>query len=180
MNTGNDMKTAACSIIMMKIGVYAFLWLTCTVLLVPGASSALSDRVVAFVDDQAITMSELDEQYRSATELSPDITVAEVLDTMINKILILREARTYRIEAPTPDQVMQEYINLKLRAFIRVGESDIETFYRENRAHFGAREFEEVRDEIDTYLVEKELNERLKEVLRELKRDAYIRNFIDR
>jgi hypothetical protein len=99
---------------------------------------------------------------------------------MINKILILREARKYRIEAPSLDQVMREYIDLKIRAFIRVGESDIEKFYQENKADFAGKEFEDVRDEIDKYLAEKELNEQLKKVVRELRRDAYIRIFIER
>ena len=154
--------------------------MTCHFLLVTDGSAAISDRVIAFVDNDAITMSELDEQYKNATKISPGITIGEVLDTMINKILILREARKYRIEASSLEQVMQEYIDLKVRAFIRVGESDIVKFYQENKANFSGKEFEDVRDEIDTYLTEKELNDRLKELLKELRRDAYIRIFIAR
>jgi hypothetical protein len=164
----------------MKLLACVFLLVTCHRLLVTDVSAAISDRVVAFVDDQAITKSELDEQYQSTKEVSPDITVGEVLDTMINKILILREARKYRIEAPSVEQVMQDYIDLKIRAFVRVSESDIEKFYRENEANFAGKEFEDVRDEIDKYLTEKEVNERLKEVLRELRKDAYIRIYVER
>jgi len=165
----------------VKSVIVFFLCLTAYVLLLTGNSHAgISDRVIAFVDDQAITLSELHEQYQSTTKISPDITIGEVLDTMINRILILREARKYRIEAPSLEQVMHEYIDLKIRAFIRVGESDIEKFYLENKANFAGREFEDVRDEIDRYLTEKELNERLKEVLRELRKDAYIRTYLER
>ena len=164
----------------MKIVACVLSLVTCHLLLAAEGSTAVSDRVIAFVDDHAITMSELDEQYQSTTKISPDITIGEVLDTMINKILILREARKYRIEAPSLDQVMREYIDLKIRAFIRVGESDIEKFYQENKADFAGKEFEDVRDEIDKYLAEKELNEQLKKVVRELRRDAYIRIFIER
>ncbi len=139
----------------------------------------INDRVVAFVDDQAITMSELDEQYRATVRISPDITIGEVLETMINRLLLLREARKYRIESTSIDQVMNEYIDLKIRAFIRVGEAEIEKYYEVNKADFAGREFEDVRDEIDTYLTEKELNRRLKETLRELRKDAYIRTFLD-
>jgi len=152
----------------------------CSLLSAPVSFAVISDRVVAFVDDQAITMSELDEQYRNTTKISPGITMGEVLETMINRILLLREARKYRIESASWEQVMNEYIDLKIRAFIRVGEEDIETFYEENKADFAGREFEDVRDEIDTYLTEKELNKRLKETLRELKKDAYIRIFLAR
>ena len=179
MKKGKDIRSTA-SYITMKIVACVLLLVTCHLLLVTDSSAAVSDRVIAFVDDHAITMSELDEQYQSTTKISPDITIREVLDTMINKILILREARKYRIEAPSLDQVMREYIDLKIRAFIRVGESDIEKFYQENKADFAGKEFEDVRDEIDKYLAEKELNEQLKKVVRELRRDAYIRIFIER
>jgi len=158
-----------------------FLFFTlCALLSAPVVFAGIKDRVIASVDDQAITMSELDEQYRNTVKLSPDIAVGEVLDTMINRILILREARKYRIEASSPEQVMNEYIDLKIRAFIRVGENDIEQFFLENRDKFAGKEFEDVRDEIDAYLTEKELNARLKETLKELRRDAYIRVFLER
>jgi hypothetical protein len=166
--------------ITMKIFMCFLLLVTCHLMLVSDGSTAVSDRVIAFVDNDAITMSELDEQYKVTAKISPDITTREVLDTMINKILILREARKYRIEASSLEQVMQEYIDLKVRAFIRVSESDIEKFYQENMANFSGKEFEDVRDEIDKYLTEKELNERLKELLKELRRDAYIRIFIEK
>jgi hypothetical protein len=166
---------------LLKSAVVFILCLTPCSLLLTGVSHAgISDRVIAFVDDQAITMSELDEQYRNTAKISPDISMGEVLETMINRILLLREARKYRIESASWEQVMNEYIDLKIRAFIRVGEEDIETFYEENKADFAGREFEDVRDEIDTYLTEKELNKRLKETLRELKKDAYIRIFLAR
>jgi len=164
----------------MKILICILLLVTCHFLFVNDGSAAISDRVIAFVDNDAITMNELDEQYKITTKISPDITIGEVLDTMINKILILREARKYRIEASSLEQVIKEYIDLKVRAFIRVGESDIVKFYQENKANFSGKEFEDVRDEIDTYLTEKELNDRLKELLKELRRDAYIRIFIAR
>lgn len=158
-----------------------FLFFTlCALLSAPVLFAGIKDRVIASVDDQAITMSELDEQYRNTVKLSPDVAVGEVLDTMINRILILREARKYRIEASSLEQVMHEYIDLKIRAFIRVGENDIERFFLENRDKFTGKEFEDVRDEIDAYLTEKELNARLKEMLKELRRDAYIRVFLER
>jgi hypothetical protein len=165
----------------MKINGNSLLLIILGIFLIAGICNAgISDRVIAFVDDQAITMSELDEQYRKTVNISPDVAMGEVLETMINRILLLREARKHRIESASMEQVMNEYIDLKVRAFIRVGEDDIEKFYEENRADFAGREFEDVRDEIDTYLTEKELNKRLKETLRELRKDAYIRIFLDK
>lgn len=141
--------------------------------------AALSDHVIAFVDDQAITASELDKQYRSTTALSPAVTRKEVLNTMINKVILLKEAKKYRIEAPTIDEVMKEYIDLKIRAFIRVNDADIENFYITNLQNFQGRNYEDVRDEIDMYLTEKELNERLKETLNNLRKKSYIRIYLE-
>jgi len=145
-------------------------------LLVPAPGvEAFGDRVVAFVDDEAITNSELQEQYLKTRKLTPDITRDEVLNTMINRILILREARKYRIEKPSPDEVIKEYIDLKERAFIRVPETEIEKYYSENSSQFPGKEYDDVRDDIEQYLIEKELNVRLKETLRELRKTAYIK-----
>ncbi len=137
--------------------------------------AALSDRVIAFVDDHAITLSELVENYRTVNALSPGVTEEEVLNTMINRVVLLKEAKKYRIEAPTTEEELKEYIDLKIRALIRVNDADIERFYRANIQNFQGRDYEDVRDEIDLYLTEKELNERLKETLIDLRKKAYIR-----
>jgi len=141
--------------------------------------AALHDRVIAFVDDNAITLSEFEESYKTTNALSRIITQEEVLNTMINRVILLKEAKKYRIEAPTLDEVLKEYIDLKIRAFIKVNDADIEKFYKENLQNFQGKEFEDVRDEIDLFLTEKELNERLKETLRDLKKKAYIRIYLD-
>ncbi len=137
--------------------------------------AAIFDRVVAFVDNQAIMLSEFQEQYRKALRVSPDITDDEVINTMINRWLLLRDAKKYRIEAPSPEEIIKEYIDLKIRASITVGESEIEAFYKTNINQFPEKELEDVRGEIEKYLTEKELNERLKETLRDLRKNAYIK-----
>lgn len=139
------------------------------------AEAVIFDRVVAFVDDQAITLSELREQFGVAKKLAPDITEEEVLDTMVNRILLWRQAKKYRIEAPTRDAMIDEYVDLKVRAFIRVSEADIEEFYKKNQDKFAGKTLDSVRDEIEKYLTEKQLNSRLKETLKELRQNAYVK-----
>lgn len=156
--------------------LFVFLLLTLYFSIFTGLSeAAIFDRVVAFVGNQAVTLSEFREQYEATKKLSPDITGKEVLETMINRILLLREAKKYRIEAPTDQQMLDEYIDLKVRAFIRVSETEIEGFYKENRDRFAGKTYEDARDEIEKYLTEKKLNARLKETLKELRKNAYIR-----
>lgn len=145
-------------------------------LLVPVCGAeVVSDWVVAFVDDEAITNSELQEQHREMLRITPDISEEEVLNTMINRILILREAKKYRIEGASPDAVIKEYIDLKERAFIRVPETEIKEYFEENSGMFSGKKYEDVIDEIEQYLIERELNVRLKETLRKLRKTAYIK-----
>jgi hypothetical protein len=155
---------------------FAVLFLYFFVVIEPDCKAEMiSDRVAAFVDDEAITHSELQDQYRKTLNVTPDITIEEVLNTMINRVLILREAKKYRIEEPTSEEVIREYIDLKVRAFIRVPETEIETYFRENSSMFSGKEYDDVRDEIEQYLIEKDLNKRLKEIIRELRKSAYIK-----
>jgi hypothetical protein len=162
----------------LRVFVAVLLLITFHLLLITDpVSAAIRDRVTAFVDNQAITLSELEEQHRNAAAISPSITFMEVLNTMINRVILLKEAKNYRIEAPSVDAMLKEYIDLKIRALIRVNDSDIEKFYRENVRNFPGREFEDVRDEIDQYLTEKLLNERLRESIEELRKKSYIKIF---
>jgi hypothetical protein len=135
----------------------------------------LIDRVVAFVDDQAITLSEFRQQYKNTIKLTPDISEEDVLNTMINRRLLLRDARRNRIESPSEEEIMRDYIDLKIRAFINVSEAEIDGFYRKNINEFSGKNYEDVREEIEKYLTEKDLNERLKELLKELRKNAYIK-----
>ncbi len=147
----------------------------CTVLMQGLCHAEIHDRVVAFVDNQAITLSEFTLQYERTRKVSPAVTREEVITTMINRLLLLREARKYRIEALSPEEIVREYIDLKIRAFIRVPESEIEAFYGTNIARFAGKDFDQVRDEIERYLMEKDLNVRLRETIAGLRKGAYIR-----
>ena len=107
--------------------------------------------------------------------LSPDIKKIDVLNTMINRTLLLREARKLRLEAATKDETIKEYIELKLRTFIRITDEDIKKFYGENRKEFGNADIEDVREKIEEYFIEKEVNVRLKKHIEELRAKAYIK-----
>lgn len=138
-------------------------------------SAEIIDRVVAFVDDQAITLSEFREQKQDIIKIAPDITEEEVLNAMINKKLLLRDAKKYRIEAPSDEEIARDYIDLKVRAFIRIRESQTEEFYHQNISEFSGKNYDDVRDEIEEYLTEKEVNRRLKELVKELREKTYIK-----
>ncbi len=161
-------------------GTKVSLFLGCVVLLVinlplPFVFAEVVDRVAAFVDDKAITLSELDENYKAAVKLRPDIKKEEVLNTKINRMLLLREAKKLRIEGANADEILREYIELKLKTFIKITEDDLREFYDKNRKEFGKTDFDDAREKIEEYLVEKEVNIRLKKHIEDLRTKAYIK-----
>lgn len=139
------------------------------------ADAKVIDRVVAFVDERAITLSEFEDYYKNTIRIKPEIKKEEVLNTMINRILLLREAKKLRIDAPSEDTIISEYIELKLRTFIKITEEDMKEFYEKNRIEFSGVDFEDVRDKIEFYLTELEVNVKLKKHLEDLKSQSYIK-----
>ena len=136
--------------------------------------AAIRDRVVAYVDNMAITLSDLEERYAETTTVNPDMTKEEVLTTMINRTLMLREAKKMRLEALSEHSLLNEYIDLKIKAFIRIKDETIKEFYNSHIESFQGKEFEDVREEIENYLTETELNQRLKAHINELREKACV------
>jgi len=56
-----------------------------------------------------------------------------------------------------------------------VTEDEMREFYEKNQKEFGKAEFDDVRDKIEEYFIEKEVNVRLKKHIEELKSKAYIK-----
>ena len=71
--------------------------------------------------------------------------------------------------------IIKEYIDVRLKGFIHVPYEDIEYYYYQKRDSFSGKEFFDVRNEIEEYLIEQELNVKLHEYLEDLKRNSYIR-----
>jgi hypothetical protein len=145
-----------------------FLIITLVFTLYDSLFADIKDRVVAFVDNNAITLSELDAKYEETLKATPTITKEEVLTTMVNRLLLLNEAKKMRLEAPTEDALINEYIDLKIRAFIRIKEKEVTDFFEKHINEFQGKELDDVRDDIEKYLIEKQVNERLKSSISEL------------
>ncbi len=135
----------------------------------------IKDSIVAYVDNIAITYSELKERYYEILKSSPDIRKEEVLNTMINRILLIREAKKLGLDEPSDDELVNTYIELKIKTFIRIKDKEVKQFYEANIDKFYGKDFEDVREEIEKYLIEVELNKRLKEYINEMREKACIK-----
>ena len=139
----------------------------------------LVDRVAAFVDNNAITLSALRETYEKTRKAQPGITMAEVLQAMINRLLLLNDAKRLRFEAKTDDEMINLYIEMKVKAFVQVKEAAMEEYYREHEQELKGAPYESVRDMIEEVLTEKEINRLLKQHIEELRKKAYVKIELD-
>lgn len=167
----------------LRITFFLSLLTTYFLLLTPYFSlvnAGIKDRVVAFVGNDAITLSELEKTFTDTLKITPNVTKDEVLNTMVNRLLLLREAKKIKLEAPSEDELLREYIDLKIKAFIRIKEDELTDFYEKHLSDFQGKEFESVRDEIESYLTENALNQRLKSHINELREKACIKIQLNR
>lgn len=162
-----------------------FLFLSTLSSLPPPSFAEILDRVVAVVDDEIVLSSELEEAFQGASDTGIEVTREEVLNGLINRILLLKQAKKIKRKHIFTDQavhddnvLINEYIEKRLKAFIRIPYREIEVFYEENKEFF-SEDFHDVRDEIEAYLVELELNKKLQEHLETLKKQSYIRIQLD-
>jgi len=132
------------------------------------------DRVVAFVDDIAITHRELERQYAKDISRFPSRNRNETLEAMINTALMLKDARRLHLWADNDTDLLQKYLDLKIRAIVYVSDRDVAEYYKENRGAFGGRVLEEAKPEIRHFLEELHFNRALKEHIAGLRVSAII------
>jgi hypothetical protein len=134
-----------------------------------GAMGETIDRVVAYIDHIAITRRELDAQHAKELSLHPSRTRRQTLEAMINTTLMLRDARRLRLGANDDAELLEKYLDLKVRALVLVTDKDIGIYYNENRERMGNRSLRAVKPEIRAYLEELKYNRTLKEHIARLR-----------
>lgn len=143
------------------------------------SSAEIVDRIAATVNDEVITLSELKE--RAAGEKRDE---KEVLEGMINRVLILSEAKRLGISGTGEvgidsykyeNVIIDRFIERRIKAFVLIPIEKAREFYEKNKEGFKGKDFSEVRDDINLYLIEEETNRRLKEFLIETKKKSDIR-----
>lgn len=159
-----------------------FFVVVCHVSLVTVTNAEVLERIVVIVDNDVILLSEFQEALLSAGKSDAGMSEDLLLNEMINRKLLLNEARknrvgrSYKSKKTEADDsaVINEYIDSRIKAFIHIPYETIQDYYESHRDLFADKEFYDARDEIEDHLVEKELDVQLKKHIEELKRKAYI------
>lgn len=134
----------------------------------------LIDRVVAYVDNYVITMRDFIVFSEKMKKIFPDMKNEEIVETMINRILLLKKAKEYFSEG-AEDELINNYIDLKIKSTIIISENQIRNYYENNKDRFKNAPYSLIRDQIEKYLFEEELNNRLKEHIKELRKTSEIK-----
>lgn len=132
------------------------------------------DRVVAYVDDYAITMYDLQEAKKEFMQNNIEIDFQALIDSVINKILLVKEAKKMRLDTSDTKDPIKEYIDIKIRSLIFIKDEDIHRFYSENKDRFEELPLSSVKDKIEQYLTEQEVNKQLKQHIAELRQKSNI------
>jgi hypothetical protein len=145
------------------------------------ASERLLEATVAVVEDEVITLTEFNEKYEFMKKRFPGIKKEEVLDAMINRLILLREARLSRlsetrtlIPVSDEDRIIDEYIDIKIRSSVRITEDEVRQYYEQHKDDFKGAVFQDLAESIEELLIEKKTNEFLQQHLEELRKRAYI------
>ena len=120
------------------------LLLTCYSLLATVVYAEVVDRVVAIVDDEAIMLSEWNEAYQKALSSKTDITLEEVLNGLINRVLLLKQAKKFSHSIQTRNDydentLIKEYIEKQLKTFIRIPFEEIEQFMKKIKRNLAVK-----------------------------------------
>lgn len=137
------------------------------------------ERIVAIVNSQVVLLSEFEQEYQAAVRSDAAVTEEAVLNSMIDRILLLEQAKRLMLgdpgEAADDDSVLKQYVERRIRAFIYIPIDEIETYYNQNRERFGSEEFYDVKDEIEEVLIDQALDKKLAEHIADLRKKASIR-----
>jgi len=155
--------------------IFIVLLLPCLLPFAPVCSAEVLERVVAYVNDTAITLSEFRENAQKTRKMLSNVSDPDIINSMINRILLLQEAKKIRLEAADDDKLVQEYIDIKIKSAIIIKDADVENFYNENSEKFKGQDYPDARDDIEKYLFEREANKELKKYIDELRAKADIK-----
>jgi len=144
--------------------------------------SELIERVVAVIGNDVILYSELKGALIHARARGEAPSEGEMLERLIDRRLILIEARKFRIggkryytDTEEESAIIDEYIKNRIKVMIQISFDEIERYYNDHRERFKGREIYEVWNEIEDILRTEKTEEAIKEYIDSLKKRSLIR-----
>ncbi len=164
-----------------KIIFIICLIITLCVFQILNAEAELVERIVAIVNDEVILLSEFKAVMLQAEKRGQEVTAEEVIDEMIDKHLLLEQAKKFNLVRDVvvgpfiSDEVIENYINKRIKTLIYVPFRDIESYYSINKEKYDGKELYDVKSEIEEYLLNRMLKIKILKHINELRENARIR-----
>jgi hypothetical protein len=144
--------------------------------------SEVIERVVAVVNNEVILLSDFRHEMIKGQYLDDTAGRRRVLDRMIDRLLLLEQAKKMRLDRITSyrgvvddDKLIDEYLRKRVSALINVPFEQVESWYIANMDKFGNKKLIEVKGEIEAELIKSEFKIKVQAHIIELRRRAYIR-----
>lgn len=158
---------------------YSFLTLLILILITVHSigRAKIIEKVVAVIDNEVITLTELNDAYEKEVKVRTYVTKQELLNEMIDRALLIKEAQKFLggEKFKNHNELINHYIDRRIRAFTRIPFEDIEAAYTENKDKYKDRKFYEVKEEIEKELIEEQVQIRLREEKEKLRKEAIIK-----
>lgn len=150
--------------------LFRILLIAFTVLQSVSSDAKIIDRIVAYVDYDAITSVDLQRFMEDLKSRAVKTTPKEAVEVLINRKIFIKEARRLKLKARTDEALIEKYIDIKIKPFIFVKDEEILKYYREHLDVFKDKPFEELREQLRKVVYEKKLNRAIKEHIRKLRK----------
>lgn len=138
------------------------------------AVSDVVDRIVFYVDNQAVTLRDFRKFSTEIREKVKDITNQEIVELLVNRVLLLKSARELFRDG-SDDEIINNFVDFRIRSKIVITDGQIREFFEKNKAKFDGKDYRSVREQIEKYLFEREVNNRLRELIEELRRNSEVK-----
>jgi hypothetical protein len=120
--------------------------------------------------------------YEKARKNDPKITREKVLSDMVDRLLLIHQAKKFRLGGikrvqgvSDETELVNNYIERRIKSLIHIPFEDIEDYYNKNIDEFAGAELLQVKDDIEERLVARALQLRILRHLKELRDNAFIR-----
>lgn len=154
----------------LPLGICLFIFVLSASLSGTVAYGVIIEKVVAYVGDEAITLTDLCNYWKSLREVQPDININDALKAIVNRKIIIHKARELNLSGGSEDELIGLYIRFAIKPKVMVTKEEVKGYYQKYHDKLKGAPLESIEPQIITILKEKKTNELLKEHIEALKK----------
>jgi len=132
------------------------------------------EKVVAYVQDEAITLSEVCDYWKTLKQIHKNVSLHDALEGLLNRKMLLYKAKQLNLIAKTDDELIELYIRFTIKPKIKISKQQVRDYYNKYYRKLKGTTLFEIQDKIVRILYEKETNRLLKNHLTQLREELNV------